>query len=92
MCIRDSLQKAQVREIAEKYGISVAGKKDSTGICFIGERKFKQFLQTYLPAQPGDMRTLEGETIGRHDGLMYYTLGQRRGLNIGCLLYTSRCV
>lgn len=77
------LQKAEVREIAEKHGISVAKKKDSTGICFIGERKFKQFLQTYLPAQPGEMRTLEGERIGRHDGLMYYTLGQRRGLNIG---------
>ena len=58
-------------------------KKDSTGICFIGERKFKQFLQTYLPASPGDMKTVEGEVVGRHDGLMYYTLGQRRGPNIG---------
>lgn len=75
--------KTKVREIAGKIGLNVAAKKDSTGICFIGERKFKQFLQTYLPACPGEMRTLGGEYIGRHDGLMYYTLGQRRGLNIG---------
>ncbi|MGB2270285.1 MAG: aminomethyltransferase beta-barrel domain-containing protein, partial [Cycloclasticus pugetii] len=58
-------------------------KKDSTGICFIGERKFKDFLQRYLPAQPGLMNTPEGETIGEHQGLMYYTLGQRQGLGIG---------
>ena len=77
------MQKTQVREIAGRLGLNVAVKKDSTGICFIGERKFKQFLQTYLPACPGEMRTLAGEYIGRHDGLMYYTLGQRRGLNIG---------
>ncbi len=79
------LQKADVRRIADEAGLAVAKKKDSTGICFIGERKFKQFLQTYLPANPGDMKTLEGETVGRHDGLMYYTLGQRRGLDIGGL-------
>lgn len=77
------MQKSQVRDIAEKIGLTVAKKKDSTGICFIGERKFKEFLKTYIPACPGEMRTLEGEYIGPHDGLMYYTLGQRRGLNIG---------
>ena len=77
------MQKADVRALADRAGLSVAKKKDSTGICFIGERKFKQFLQTYLPANPGDMKTVGGEVVGRHDGLMYYTLGQRRGLNIG---------
>jgi tRNA-specific 2-thiouridylase len=76
-------KKNEVREIAKKQNLSVAQKKDSTGICFIGEKKFKQFLQKYLPASPGEMRTLDGEYIGKHDGLMYYTLGQRRGLNIG---------
>ncbi len=77
------IEKSEVREIAEKSGLAVAKKKDSTGICFIGERKFKQFLANYLPAQPGEMRTLSGEFIAPHDGLMYYTLGQRRGLDIG---------
>ena len=77
------LQKEQVRAIAEKAGLPVAKKKDSTGVCFIGERHFKPFLQQFLPAQPGNMRTLEGKVVGRHDGLMYYTLGQRRGLGIG---------
>ncbi|MEI6100584.1 MAG: tRNA 2-thiouridine(34) synthase MnmA [Eubacteriales bacterium] len=77
------MHKTEVREIALKLDLEVAAKKDSTGICFIGERKFKQFLQTYLPACPGEMRTLSGDYIGSHDGLMYYTLGQRRGLNIG---------
>lgn len=77
------MQKADVRKIAEEAGLTVAKKKDSTGICFIGERKFKEFLQTYLPANPGDMKTLDGKVVGRHDGLMYYTLGQRRGLDIG---------
>ncbi len=77
------MQKNEVREIADKQGFSVAHKKDSTGICFIGERRFKNFLQTYIPANPGDIKTLDGTKIGRHDGLMYYTLGQRRGLNIG---------
>lgn len=77
------MTKAQVRQIAEEAGLPVAKKKDSTGICFIGERRFKPFLQQYLPAQPGDMVTPEGEVVGRHDGLMYYTLGQRRGLGIG---------
>jgi tRNA-uridine 2-sulfurtransferase len=77
------MRKTEVREIARQLDLDVAAKKDSTGICFIGERKFKQFLQTYLPARPGEMQTLAGEYIGAHDGLMYYTLGQRRGLNIG---------
>lgn len=58
-------------------------KKDSTGICFIGERKFKTFLSRYLPAQPGNIETRTGTVIGQHDGLMYYTIGQRQGLNIG---------
>jgi len=77
------MTKAEVRAIAEKNGLTVSAKKDSTGVCFIGERNFKKFLSEYLPAQPGEMVTPEGETVGRHDGLMYYTLGQRRGLGIG---------
>ena len=77
------MTKAEVRQIAQDAGLPVAKKKDSTGICFIGERQFKPFLKQYLPAQPGDMVTPEGEVVGRHDGLMYYTLGQRRGLGIG---------
>ena len=77
------LTKPEVRRIAEEAGLPVSRKKDSTGVCFIGERNFKRFLQGFLPAQPGDMVTPEGETVGRHDGLMYYTLGQRRGLGIG---------
>ncbi len=77
------LQKGEVRRIAREYGLANAEKKDSTGICFIGERNFKQFLMQFLPAQPGDMVDLSGRVIGRHDGLMYYTLGQRKGLGIG---------
>ena len=77
------LTKPEVRKIAEEAGLPVSKKKDSTGVCFIGERNFKKFLNTFLPAQPGDMVTPEGEKVGRHDGLMYYTLGQRRGLGIG---------
>ena len=77
------LTKGQVRQIAEENGLPVCKKKDSTGVCFIGERDFKAFLQGFLPAQPGDMVTPDGEQVGRHDGLMYYTLGQRRGLGIG---------
>lgn len=77
------LTKPEVREIAQSAGFINATKKESTGICFIGERKFKSFLQTYLPAQPGNIETLEGEIVGQHDGLMYYTLGQRQGLGIG---------
>lgn len=77
------LQKNEVRRIARDAGISVHGKKDSTGICFIGERPFREFLSTYLPANPGPMRTPGGEEMGTHQGLMYYTLGQRQGLGIG---------
>lgn len=77
------LPKPEVRAIAEKAGLATAKKKDSTGVCFIGERNFKEFLSGYLPAKPGEMRTLDGEVKGRHDGLMYYTLGQRQGLGIG---------
>ncbi|MGN7453267.1 tRNA 2-thiouridine(34) synthase MnmA [Paenibacillus pasadenensis] len=78
------LPKPEVRRIAEENGLATARKKDSTGICFIGERNFKQFLSGYLPAQSGPMVDLRtGETKGRHDGLMYYTLGQRQGLGIG---------
>ena len=77
------LTKAEIREIAREAGIPVSEKKDSTGVCFIGERNFKQFLSRYLPAQPGEIVTPGGELVGRHDGLMYYTLGQRRGLGIG---------
>lgn len=77
------LTKGEVRTLAEEAGLPVAKKRDSTGVCFIGERDFKPFLQGFLPAQPGPMVTEAGETIGRHDGLMYYTLGQRRGLGIG---------
>ena len=77
------IEKPIVRAIAEELGLITAKKKDSTGICFIGERKFKDFLARYLPAQPGNIRTVEGDVIGRHDGLMYHTLGQRKGLGIG---------
>ncbi|MCR5295918.1 MAG: tRNA 2-thiouridine(34) synthase MnmA [Clostridiales bacterium] len=77
------MTKAEVRAVAEKHGLPVSQKKDSTGVCFIGERNFKKFLSEYLPAQPGDMVDPDGKVVGRHDGLMYYTLGQRRGLGIG---------
>lgn len=77
------LEKPKVREIAEKYDLITAKKKDSTGICFIGERRFKDFLQQYLPAQVGEIITDDGQVIGQHDGLMYYTLGQRGGIGIG---------
>ncbi len=78
-----NMTKSEIREVARQNGIPVFDKKDSTGVCFIGERDFKKFLQGYLPAQPGDIRTEDGTRVGRHDGLMYYTLGQRRGLGIG---------
>lgn len=79
------LEKPEVRAIAEKYGLATAKKKDSTGICFIGERRFSDFLKQYLPAQPGDIETTDGEVIGKHHGLMYHTIGQRQGLGIGGL-------
>lgn len=78
-----NLLKSEVRELAARHGLATHAKKDSTGICFIGERRFKDFLQTYLPARPGLIETDTGEVIGRHDGLMYHTLGQRAGLGIG---------
>lgn len=77
------MEKSKVRAIAEKAHLATAKKKDSTGVCFIGEKNFKQFLSHYLPAQKGEMVTLEGEVKGQHDGLMYYTIGQRQGLGIG---------
>ena len=78
-----SLNKTEVREIAEKIGLPNAKKKDSTGICFIGERPFREFLSKYLPSQPGPMKTPEGKTVGKHIGLAFYTLGQRKGIGLG---------
>ena len=77
------LPKTEVRRLARALALPVFDKKDSTGICFIGERPFREFLERYLPAQPGDIETAEGRKLGRHHGLMYYTLGQRQGLGIG---------
>ena len=79
------IEKPEVRRLALQHGLATAKKKDSTGICFIGERRFKDFLQQYLPAQPGDIHSLDGEHLGRHHGLMYHTIGQRQGLGIGGL-------
>ena len=73
----------EVRRIAEQLELVTAKKKDSTGICFIGERKFRDFLGRYLPAQPGPIVSVDGQTVGEHQGLMYHTLGQRKGLGIG---------
>ena len=78
-----ALDKKEVRDIASKAGFVTSKKKDSTGICFIGERRFTDFLKQYLPAQPGKMMTPEGKIMGQHQGLMFYTLGQRQGLGIG---------
>ncbi len=77
------LLKPDVRKLAEKYGLITYDKKDSTGICFIGERRFKQFLQEYIPAKKGQIMDLNGNVVGEHEGAMYYTLGQRRGLDLG---------
>ncbi len=77
------LLKREVREIAREAGLATSEKKDSTGICFIGERPFQEFLSRYLPREPGEMQTPEGKVVGQHEGLMYYTLGQRQGLKIG---------
>ena len=77
------LRKSEVRKIAQAAGLPNFAKKDSTGICFIGERPFREFLSRYLPRQPGDMQTPEGRPMGQHEGLMYYTIGQRQGLGIG---------
>ncbi len=81
------IKKSEVRRLASKHGLAIANKKDSTGICFIGERRFKDFLQQYLPAQPGAIQSLEGTTLGTHQGLMYHTIGQRQGLGIGGLAH-----
>jgi len=77
--------KAEIRKLAKSHGLTTHDKKDSTGICFIGERRFSTFLEKYLPAKPGPIHTVDGEPIGEHNGLMYYTLGQRKGLGIGGL-------
>ena len=77
------LPKAEVRRIALEAGLPTARKKDSTGICFIGERDFRQFLSRWLPAREGEIRSVDGAVVGRHDGVFYYTLGQREGLQIG---------
>ncbi len=77
------IEKKEVRFLADKYDLATAKKKDSTGICFIGERDFNKFLSNYLPAKSGNMVTLDGEVIREHAGLMYYTIGQRKGLGIG---------
>lgn len=77
------LVKKEVRQIARELGLSIHDKKDSTGICFIGERPFRQFLQQYLPANPGRIESISGDVVGEHAGLMYYTPGQRQGLGIG---------
>ena len=79
------MEKSAVRAIAEREGFVTARKKDSTGICFIGERRFSDFLRRYLPAQPGVIESVEGEVLGEHQGLMYHTMGQRQGLGIGGL-------
>jgi tRNA-specific 2-thiouridylase len=77
------LNKQAVRELAKQAGFTVHAKKDSTGICFIGERRFNAFLAQYLQKNPGEIRTLDGELIGQHEGLMFYTIGQRQGMGIG---------
>ena len=79
------IPKPEVRQIAEDAGLHNFDRKDSTGICFIGERDFVEFLEKYLPAQPGEIQTLDGKVIGQHRGLMYHTIGQRKGLGIGGL-------
>jgi tRNA-specific 2-thiouridylase len=77
------LSKPEVRRMAENRGLPNFAKKDSTGICFIGERRFKEFLSRYLPAQPGQIVSLDGRVLGEHQGLMFHTIGQRQGLAIG---------
>ncbi len=77
------LEKPQVRELAQKYELATAEKKDSTGICFIGERNFRQFLSQYIPMKEGKILSLDGKEVGKHNGVFYYTIGQRKGLGIG---------
>ncbi len=83
------IDKPLVRQIAEEAGLATQKKKDSTGICFIGERRFKDFLSQYLPAKPGDICNEDGKVMGQHQGLMYYTLGQRKGIGIGGVAQAS---
>lgn len=83
------MEKPAVRKLAHELGLVTFDKKDSTGICFIGERPFREFLQHYLPAQPGKMQTPDGKVVGEHIGLMYYTIGQRQGLGIGGVAWAS---
>ncbi len=85
------MEKPEIRKIAQECGLATAKKKDSTGICFIGERNFRKFLQTYLPAQKGKILDLNGRQVGEHIGLMYYTLGQRRGLELGGIKGEEDC-
>lgn len=79
----EKITKPEVRAIAEKYGLATAKKKDSTGICFIGERNFRNFLSKYIPMKEGEIRTLDGKVVGRHDGVYYYTVGQHKGFGLG---------
>jgi len=81
--------KPQIREFAKQLGLATHAKKDSTGICFIGEKRFKTFLNEFILARPGDIKNTDDKQIGRHDGLMFYTIGQRQGLGIGGLQNTS---
>lgn len=84
-----ALAKEEVRALARAAGLPTHAKRDSTGICFIGERPFREFLSRYLPATPGEIRTLDGRVVGRHQGVAFYTLGQREGLGIGGLTGTE---
>ncbi|MFA6843351.1 MAG: tRNA 2-thiouridine(34) synthase MnmA [Bacilli bacterium] len=77
------ITKPEVRRLAASHNLTTSKKKDSTGVCFIGERNFKLFLENYIPARPGEMQTMDGKVVGMHDGIMYYTIGQRHGLGIG---------
>ena len=79
------MKKPEVRDIARRQGLRVHDKKDSTGICFIGERKFRDFLKTYIPPRPGPILTRDGDLVGEHEGVVFYTIGQRQGLGIGGL-------
>lgn len=83
------LNKPEVRQIAQSLSLITSDKKDSTGICFIGERRFKSFLQEFILAQPGQIELEDGRVIGQHDGIMFYTIGQRKGLNIGGLKHSN---
>ena len=79
----EKLTKPEVRAIAEKYGLATAKKKDSTGICFIGERNFRKFMNEYLPMKKGEIKTLDGRTVGEHEGVFFYTIGQHKGFGLG---------